>query len=589
MISETTCQEPTGGCGDNYYWDSYECICRQSTNTCDPQYCGVNHYWDSASCTCKCASYVACPTNYYWDINSCSCLSSTSANATATPTPTTITTTTDGSSCDPQYCGLNRYWDSASCTCKCASYTACPTNYYWDTASCSCLASSETSTKTTTVTTSCTAPATGCPVNYYWDNTTCSCIYSQTNIDRLAYEPTEITSCVRSKLTDYEYQKFRYFIPINQTGFDEIRRFHDKAAECWKEKAGVTATSETKTALFEKEQCLIKSIGEHAYRQIYEGRRIPTHTEHLWFERCYGKIRINSVQILTKDENLTTETISCLKNTFGDDLYQKINTQKIDVPPEMKNKVASCFGAKSQPFEEGLLFKIPETVKDCLNNSLGENKINKIKSGVIQASQEEKEKARLCFSGLNQQQIKFLPPPPEQIPFIDEAENIQLANIQQKEKTIKNKIYGAEVVFLGKALPETGIYIYIFSDPIVVVSKTDENGDWVYEMQKPLSEGKHVAYALSKSENGAYVRSSVFNFEVLAAEDETTLQVFLDEGKLNDTHKKFIYLSLTLILTTIVMVIGVIYFIRTNKKIKAGQDSTSDGNSKTEPGSGPIN
>lgn len=46
----------------------------------------------------------------------------------------------------------------------------------------------------------------------------------------------------------------------------------------------------------------------------------------------------------------------------------------------------------------------------------------------------------------------------------------------------------------GQALPNALVTVYIFSDPIVVVVKTDKQGNWSYDLERDLADGDHEAY-----------------------------------------------------------------------------------------------
>jgi len=107
--------------------------------------------------------------------------------------------------------------------------------------------------------------------------------------------------------------------------------------------------------------------------------------------------------------------------------------------------------------------------------------------------------------------------------------------------------FGGKVIFKGKGLPSSSVAIYLYSEPIVVTTKTDENGDWIYELNQPLEEEKHVAYATVRTESGNDVRSSVFSFQVLAAENIGDLPQLLDESTANETQKRFVRYALTVI------------------------------------------
>lgn len=46
----------------------------------------------------------------------------------------------------------------------------------------------------------------------------------------------------------------------------------------------------------------------------------------------------------------------------------------------------------------------------------------------------------------------------------------------------------------GQALPNALVTVYVFSDPIVVVVKTDKQGNWSYDLERDLADGDHEAY-----------------------------------------------------------------------------------------------
>lgn len=55
----------------------------------------------------------------------------------------------------------------------------------------------------------------------------------------------------------------------------------------------------------------------------------------------------------------------------------------------------------------------------------------------------------------------------------------------------------------GKALPNETIAIFIYSAlPIVLTATADSNGNWVYELDKSLIDGKHEAYVVINDEKG---------------------------------------------------------------------------------------
>lgn len=65
----------------------------------------------------------------------------------------------------------------------------------------------------------------------------------------------------------------------------------------------------------------------------------------------------------------------------------------------------------------------------------------------------------------------------------------------------------------GRALPNVFVTIHVFSLPVVVVTRTDAHGRWVYEFDKPLSPGEHEVYVVLTNNKGEITaRSEAFNF-----------------------------------------------------------------------------
>ena len=78
-------------------------------------------------------------------------------------------------------------------------------------------------------------------------------------------------------------------------------------------------------------------------------------------------------------------------------------------------------------------------------------------------------------------------------PVIQDIKNTKIAAVDQGST---NKTQKDAIIFSGKAKPNSTIYLYIFSDPIIVSVKADENGNWQYILDRPLDTGKHESYVL---------------------------------------------------------------------------------------------
>ena len=78
-------------------------------------------------------------------------------------------------------------------------------------------------------------------------------------------------------------------------------------------------------------------------------------------------------------------------------------------------------------------------------------------------------------------------------------EEYQVASVEAKE--LEDKTIG--ILLTGKGLPNSFVTIYIYSSlPIVVVAKTDENGNWSYLLDKQLEDGEHQVYVTVTNNKG---------------------------------------------------------------------------------------
>lgn len=152
-----------------------------------------------------------------------------------------------------------------------------------------------------------------------------------------------------------------------------------------------------------------------------------------------------------------------------------------------------------------------------------------------------------------------------------------------KVKQVKSEIYRverAEVVVApsgqpavkleGKALPNSFVVIYIYSQPIVMTTKTDENGNWSIILEKPLSDGQHEVYvAMTNNRGEIAARSESFTFvkvgQKLAA---ITLGAFSSDkvaSPAESLQKSFLFLVIGIITLAIGVALIVISFFAREK------------------------
>lgn len=442
----------------------------------------------------------------------------------------------------------------------------------------------------------CAPPSDGCGNKTYWSQTKCSCTIVENSTheypswyltddsntvvsDRLLYESTQTKECIKVKLSEDEYEMYRYKKPVSETDRMSLKNLENTIASCWKNaQSPAPSTSdkdepEDQKHPSEKEKCLLDVLDQQAYTAIQVGIRNPSFQERSLFEQCYGKIEPDETEYLTDSDTISDTTTSCLKEALGD-AYESAIQGTAHVPPLLQKQVDTCFGIEQKPFSQEKRYTVSATVRTCLVESLGEDTFESIRTGQNQPSVQEKEITKHCFEQINDTQEKFLPPPVEMVPFIDEDPH-EIAIVYRSdssEESTKNIFSQNEpIVLRGNGPPHSLVSIYLYSEPIVVTTTTDENGEWIYELTKPLSNEKHIAYATVKTKTGRVVRSSVFDFTVVAAE-EIGPQQFVAVSTMSEVaQNRFIQTAGTLVAGAIAVILGIagivyLFFKSRNKK-----------------------
>jgi hypothetical protein len=83
-------------------------------------------------------------------------------------------------------------------------------------------------------------------------------------------------------------------------------------------------------------------------------------------------------------------------------------------------------------------------------------------------------------------------------------QNYVVRNISSKQMD-----NGEQKLYLeGQGLPNSFVTIYIYSDPIVLTVKTDNEGNWTYELDKNLEDGNHEVYVAVTDNTGKITAKS---------------------------------------------------------------------------------
>jgi hypothetical protein len=401
--------------------------------------------------------------------------------------------------------------------------------------------------------------------------------------DRLASVDEVTLSCIKSRLTSSEYEKLRYLTPTNNNEEETLSLLKEKVKVCFESYSEAVkigeAAQEIKKLPGEVSSCIIDKIGEQAFNEINSGLREPTREEKEKTYGCYPETQ-QQITYISNDEELGSDVIGCIILALGKNRYREIVNSNLAMTVVEREQVQRCFGKSPHPLTKQPQNVLDTKIDNCLNEKISSDRLSQIYSGKVQTTKEEISLATYCFGGINSVQKKLLPAPPQEVPFLEEKpEKITITSDFLEKKMISDILSDENIVLSGNAPANSLVDLYIFSEPVVVTTQTDENGDWVYHLNEPLEDGQHIVYAVAADNSGERVRSSIYNIEVLASENENS--TLLQEEKASETPSKYLsFAVIIIIMSTLVGSIGIYWGIRTINS-KKNESEPSNGKSET--------
>lgn len=155
--------------------------------------------------------------------------------------------------------------------------------------------------------------------------------------------------------------------------------------------------------------------------------------------------------------------------------------------------------------------------KSCIEEVFSVERYVAVNGGTSRPTAEELERAIGCFAPSKYiLPLNFSPIDPlatkeltvDEATTINKLENIAITDGSSDKPTLK---------ISGKAKPNSVIIIYIYSDPIIITTSSDSDGNWQYTLEDPLEPGDHEVYAIVDKGDGAYKRSEPLAFFISTA------------------------------------------------------------------------
>lgn len=129
----------------------------------------------------------------------------------------------------------------------------------------------------------------------------------------------------------------------------------------------------------------------------------------------------------------------------------------------------------------------------------------------------------------------------------------------------------------GKADANSWVLIYLYSDlPLVMTTKTDASGNWVYDIQDSLTDGHHQVYVTVNDDTGKIVKQSkpisflVRSAQAVSAED------YFDAAESSDSIRSMTMYYILGAALLVLIALGTIIFVhsrKNNNNINIGPDN----------------
>lgn len=229
-------------------------------------------------------------------------------------------------------------------------------------------------------------------------------------------------------------------------------------------------------------------------------------------------------------ENVT-QKINQIKVTYGPDEYKNFETLKIEIESSLDTI------QKDLEEESGISINFEKSKKNVREILATFEQVIKGKASIIESRQgkavfedqdndgvsdydetyiyktdplksrttgEGKTDGEKISEGINplsdsEEKIAYQDPRNDTQSFVSSTYALKKIELLQEEK---------KVVFEGVALPNSYVTLFIYSTPIIVTVKTDQNGQWKYSLEKELENGEHQMYVASVDTSGKILARS---------------------------------------------------------------------------------
>lgn len=161
--------------------------------------------------------------------------------------------------------------------------------------------------------------------------------------------------------------------------------------------------------------------------------------------------------------------------------------------------------------------QVPPATKSCVEEILTTKRYTEINSGGSRPTADESTKIATCFAPSKYVlPSNFSPVDPAKVSDLESSDIVSVSNLENVTIKVDSKDKQT-LKITGKTTPNSTVILYVYSDPLVITTKSDGDGNWQYTIEDPLEPGKHEVYAIVDNGDGVYKRSDPMSFLISTA------------------------------------------------------------------------
>jgi hypothetical protein len=221
------------------------------------------------------------------------------------------------------------------------------------------------------------------------------------------------------------------------------------------------------------------------------------------------------------------------------------------------------------------IFKTDSEVNSCVVLRLGQGEFDSLVDQNRRPTHDEFTEYLDCYEDENYVLPSILTPvAPSQVKELEESRSLRMNDVYNSLRFIDDSSGSKKLLILsGVADPNAQVLIYIFSEPLVLATTADSDGNWSYSLEDPLAEGEHEVYALVEKGDGKYERSTVASFVIGSAEaseenpDGLSLNLVSEPTVGTSSRSTNLFLAGTIASMILVLIILTIYINHRRRSI----------------------